>query len=60
MEILMEREKLKLIYKNLKSLLNVLESEIYSDTTAYNNTNQENYDDPAHYCNTDDDDGYAD
>ena len=54
----MDREKLKLIYKNLKSLLNVLESEIYSDTTAY--TTQENLDDHAHYCSTDDDDGYAD
>ncbi len=58
MEILMDREKLKLIYKNLKSLLNVLESEIYSDTTAYNT--QENFDDPAHYYSTDDDDGYTD
>jgi hypothetical protein len=54
----MDREKLKLIYKNLKSLLNVLESEIYSDTTAYNT--QENFDDPAHYSSTYDDDGYPD
>ena len=31
----MDREKLKLIVKNLKSLTNALESEVYSDTEAY-------------------------
>ena len=30
-----DRERLKLILKNLKSLVNALESEIYSDTDAY-------------------------
>ena len=31
----MDRQKLKLIYKNLKSLVDALESEIYSNTDAY-------------------------
>ena len=31
----MDREKLKLIVRNLKSLVNVLESEVYSDVDAY-------------------------
>jgi len=53
----MDREKLKLVYKNLKSLLNVLESEIYSDPDAYTTKGDE----PSHYYNSnDDDDGYTD
>ena len=61
----MDREKLKLIVRNLKSLVNVLESEVYSDVEAYQ-TKQENFDDPANYYITDydevfnDDDGYPD
>tara|TARA_S200002703_G_scaffold52982_1_gene45800 strand:- start:265 stop:435 length:171 start_codon:yes stop_codon:yes gene_type:complete len=31
----MDKEKLKLIVNNLKSLIEVLESEVYSDPTAY-------------------------
>ena len=31
----MDREKLKLIVKNLKSLTNALESEVYSDVSVY-------------------------
>lgn len=31
----MDRQKLKLIYKNLRSLVDALESEIYSNTDAY-------------------------
>ena len=31
----MEKEKLKAVVKNLKSLVNVLESEVYSDIDAY-------------------------
>ena len=31
----MDRDRLKLIYKNLKSICNALESEIYSDPDAY-------------------------
>tara|TARA_R100001126_G_scaffold93963_1_gene64598 strand:- start:335 stop:520 length:186 start_codon:yes stop_codon:yes gene_type:complete len=61
----MDREKLKLIVRNLKSLVDVLESEVYSDVDAYKNK-QENFDDPAAYFITDydevfnDDDGYPD
>lgn len=55
----MDRDKLKLIYRNLKSILNALESEIYSDPDAYT-------EDPkvsaayARYDSQDDDDGYTD
>lgn len=53
----MDREKLKLIVKNLKSLVNALESEVYSDTDAYMQKQKEafgfNYDEG-------DDDGYPD
>tara|TARA_B100000287_G_scaffold372239_1_gene370759 strand:- start:1229 stop:1387 length:159 start_codon:yes stop_codon:yes gene_type:complete len=31
----MDRQKLKLIYKNLKSLVDALEAEVYSDPDAY-------------------------
>ena len=31
----MDREKLKLIVRNLKSLVDALESEVYSDVDAY-------------------------
>jgi|TARA_B100000401_G_C52108027_1_gene394358 hypothetical protein len=61
----MERDKLKLIVRNLKLLVEALESEVYSDVDAYK-TKQENFDDPAAYYMTDydevfnDDDGYPD
>jgi hypothetical protein len=42
----MERDKLKLIVKNLKLLVEALESEVYSDVDVYT-TKQENFDDPA-------------
>ena len=42
----MERDKLKLIVKNLKLLVDALESEVYSDTDAYT-SKQENFDDPS-------------
>lgn len=58
-ESVMDKERLKLIYKNLKSLLNALESEIYSDPSSY--TKEKDY----ARMNTnlivdDDDDGYPD
>ena len=59
----MERDKLKLIVRNLKLLVEALESEVYSDVDAYK-TKQENFDDPANYYITgygevfNDDDGY--
>ena len=40
----MDREKLKLIVRNLKSLVDALESEVYSNVDAYK---AENFDDPA-------------
>ena len=61
----MERDKLKLIVRNLKLLVEALESEVYSDVDAYK-TKQENFDDPANSYLTDydevfnDDDGYPD
>jgi hypothetical protein len=54
----MEREKLKLIVKNLKLLVESLESEVYSDVTAYKyerTTTITDYDEVF-----EDDDGYPD
>ena len=42
----MERDKLKLIVRNLKLLVEALEVEVYSDTDAYT-SKQENFDDPS-------------
>ena len=42
----MERDKLKLIVRNLKLLVDALESEVYSNTDAYT-SKQENFDDPS-------------
>ena len=42
----MERDKLKLIVRNLKLLVEALESEVYSNTEVYT-SKQENFDDPA-------------
>ena len=61
----MDRERLKLIVRNLKLLVDSLESEVFSDTSAYMDK-RENFDDPAEYYITDydevfnDDDGYPD
>tara|TARA_B100000686_G_scaffold80395_1_gene86737 strand:- start:1196 stop:1372 length:177 start_codon:yes stop_codon:yes gene_type:complete len=54
------REKLKLIVRNLKLLVDALESEVYSDVDAYSNSKAfspqiTDYDEVF-----DDDDGYAD
>ena len=55
----LKKERLKLIVRNLKSLLDVLESEVYSDVDAYSNSKAfsqiTDYDEVF-----DDDDGYAD
>ncbi len=40
----MDREKLKLIVRNMKSLVDALESEVHSDPTAYVDK-RENFDD---------------
>ena len=52
----MDRGKLKNIVKSLQSLLDVLESEVYSDLDAYR-TNGNNH---AYTQGRDDDDGYPD
>jgi len=39
----MDKERLKLIVRNLESLIDCLKSEVYSDVGAYK---AENYDDP--------------
>ena len=56
----MNREKLKLIVRNLKLLVDALEAEVYSDVDAYKNSKAfesppKDYDELY-----DDDDGYAD
>lgn len=59
----MERERLKIIVRNLKLLVDTLECEIYSNVDAYK---AENFDDPPeNYIKDydeifDDDDGYPD
>ena len=55
----MERDKLKLIVRNLELLLDALKAEDYSDVDAYKNPVE--YTTPADYDELyDDDDGYAD
>ena len=55
----MDKEKLKLIVKNMKSLVNCLESEIYSDTESY--LNDVDYAKVGlTYSEDNDDDGYTD
>ena len=56
----MDRDKLKLIVRNLKLLVDSLESEVYSDVDAYRNSKAfspqiADYDEVF-----DDDDGYPD
>ena len=58
----MDKTKLKLIVKNLKLLVDSLESEVYSDLDAYK---YDNYKEMTPQLNDydevfDDDDGYAD
>ena len=61
--IKMDREKLKLIVRNLESLVECLKSEVYSDVESY----KLNYEEVAPYINDydevfydGDDDGYPD
>ena len=53
----MDRDKLKLIVKNLKLLVDSLESEVYSDVTAYKYERTTAITD---YDEVFDDDGYPD
>jgi len=55
----MDKEKLKLIVRNLKSLVDALESEVYSDVKAY--TYENNVSPIGDYDEIfEDDDGYPD
>ena len=62
---IMDKERLKLIVRNLELLVDGLKAEVYSDPSAYMDK-RENFDDPAHYYQADydevfnDDDGYPD
>ena len=55
------REKLKLIVRNLKLLVDALESEVYSDVDAYSNSTAFASSKITDYDEVfDDDDGYSD
>ena len=57
----LQKERLKLIVRNLKSLLDALESEVYSDVNAYNNNSKAFAGKITDYDEVfDDDDGYPD
>ena len=58
----MDKEKLKLIVKNLKLLVDSLESEVYSDVDAYTNKEVPAFSTPLNDYDEifDDDDGYPD
>jgi len=58
----MDKEKLKLIIRNMKSLVDALESEVYSDVDAYRYENyREMTPQIADYDEVfEDDDGYPD
>ncbi len=56
----MEKERLKLIVKNLKSLVNALESEVYSDIDSYRNSKAFSPQIAEYDESFDDDDGYPD
>ena len=61
--IIIDKERLKLIVRNLELLVDSLKAEVYSDVSAY--TKDLNYEDVAPHLNDydeifDDDDGYPD
>tara|TARA_R100000152_G_C6740719_1_gene164516 strand:- start:362 stop:538 length:177 start_codon:yes stop_codon:yes gene_type:complete len=58
----MDKEKLKLIVRNLKLLVDTLESEVYSDVDAYTNQEVPAFSTPLNDYDEifDDDDGYPD
>jgi hypothetical protein len=55
----MDRERLKLIVRNLESLVECLKSEIYSDPDSYKQSKQHE-DHISDYDEVFDDDGYPD
>ena len=56
----MDKERLKLIVRNLKSLVDALESEVHSDVSSYKNSDAFSAPDTTYDEMYDDDDGYAD
>ena len=57
----LQKERLKLIVRNLKLLVDSLESEVYSDVNAYNNNSKAFAGKITDYDEVfDDDDGYPD
>jgi len=57
--IVMERDKLKLIVRNMELLVDALKAEVYSDVDAYKNSKA--FEQPNDYDELyDDDDGYPD
>ena len=56
----MERDKLKLIVRNMELLLDALKAEVYSDVDAYRNSTAFSSPEPNYDELYDDDDGYPD
>ena len=56
----MDKDTLKLIVRNLKQLVDALESEVHSDVDAYKNSHAFSSPDITYDEAWDDDDGYAD
>ena len=56
----MDKTKLKTVVKDLKSLLTVLESEVYSDVDAYTSNTPRDALLKSTYLTLQDDDGYTD
>ena len=56
----LKKERLKLIVRNLKSLVDALESEVYSDVDSYRNSDAFSSPPSVYDDAWDDDDGYPD
>tara|TARA_B100000686_G_C16264549_1_gene700983 strand:+ start:334 stop:504 length:171 start_codon:yes stop_codon:yes gene_type:complete len=56
----MDRDKLKLVVRNMELLLDALKAEIYSDVDAYKNSDAFSSPPPDYDELYDDDDGYPD
>ena len=56
----MDKERLKLIVRNLKQLVDALESDVHSDVDAYKNSHAFSSPETSYDEMYDDDDGYAD
>jgi|TARA_S200000501_G_scaffold67996_1_gene59601 hypothetical protein len=56
----MDKDRLKLIVRNLKQLVDALESEVHSDVDSYTNSHAFSSPDITYDEAWDDDDGYAD